>query len=269
MTHRSVSDFLGANFLFDGRHDEQHLLVRSRLTGNPGVSLGWSPSEIVPVGQSVSTTIDMDTHTLERPNQVDIAIRNNGLLNIRYLVEYLQQSIEPDYVTNIRIEQLIKFLNTLFRQDPASRFFTRPKSNAFFHRTRETTLRLKSTGGVLEALRGFSQTVQIRFGHIGLCVDTATAAFYTPELSLIELSHALVGIPPTENLQEFFETNRPRFFQACQRVEGLFIIAKHLTAQPKEKKLKVVRLSEENAEGTTFVEKDNQSGTERSTTVSA
>jgi len=250
LMHDAVKTFWGDDFVFDG------------------VSLGWSPKELLSIGPNVSTTIDLEGHSVQRPNQVEVTIRNNGTLDVKALVDYIQGgNVELDYMSNPRIEPLMKWINALFRKDPACRFVTRPRSNAYFERTLSTMMTLQSTGGILEALRGIFQTVQIRFGRLCLSVDTATTAFFTPDKSLVQMAHALTGVSLTQDLQGWYHTNRAQFHQSCQRLEGMFINVKHLNPSRNARKMKVIRISLANAKQTEFNEKDLQTGEEKMTTV--
>lgn len=133
-------DFLGPYFVFDG------------------VSLGWSPKELFPIGEARSTAISLGARRDGKPNEVEVDIRNVGTLDIRGLVNYLQNGrIDLNPTGNPSLESMFKWLNALFRDDPARRMISRPNSNAFFQRSKETSMTLASTGGVLEALRGKSQ----------------------------------------------------------------------------------------------------------------
>jgi hypothetical protein len=102
---------------------------------------------------------------------------------------------------------------------------------------------LKSTGGILEALRGVYQTVQLRLGWLTMNVDTAITAFYTPNKRLIELLHATAGIPPTANIQSYFLDNPGRFFDACGRLVGLFFQVRHLNEFRNARKIKFSKWS--------------------------
>lgn len=250
LMHDVVKSFLG-DLIFDG------------------VSIAFSHQDRVPTGESVSTTIELQGHTSERHNQVEISIRNRGTLDIKFLVNYIQNgSIELDYTCNPKMELLMNWLNTLFRKDPASRFTTWRGSSAYFDRTPSTTMTLeKSTGGVLEALRGIFQTCQIRFGVLGICVDTATSAFYTPGKNLVDIAQALSGIPPNEDLQVWYQANKTQFYQSCKRLEGLFINLKHLSLSKNAKKIKIIRLSTGDAQQTEFEENLTSTGEARKTTV--
>ncbi len=238
-------------------------------TDGAGVSWAWSPRELVPLGQTLSTTIDLEGHTLDRPNQVEITIRNTGILDIRALVDYVQSGPEPDYMSNPKIEPLMKWLNAVYRKDPSERFFTRPRGSAFFDRNGSTTMGLQSTAGMLEAIRGIYQTVQIRFGRLGLCCDTATNAFWTPGKALIEIISALNGVTRAHDLERYYSDNRAHFYESCQRLSGILVNVKHLDPRRNARKIKLLRISAENAENSTFLEKDHSSGDERRTSVSA
>lgn len=90
----------------------------------------------------------------------------------------------------------LKFLNALLRADPSRRFVTGQgnKSTTYFDRSPATTLALQSTGGVLEAWRGFYQTAIIRFGKLTINVDTSTNAFIRPGISILDAIAGLAGI---------------------------------------------------------------------------
>jgi len=238
LMHGAVKSFWGDDFVYDG------------------VGTAWSPREIVPVGDSVSTTIELQGHCPERPNQVEIAIRNNGLLDIKSLVQYVQgENVELDYMTNSTIEPLMRWLNAVFRKDAASRFVCGPRSNSFFERTPSTCLELQSTAGLLEAIRGVFQTVQIRFGRLGLNVDTSTSAFYVKDKNLIHLVHGLTGVSPREDVQRWFSGNQAQFRQSCGRLEGVFVNVRHLSPSQNARKIKILRFSSSSALDTTFNER--------------
>jgi hypothetical protein len=82
LMHDAVKTFWGDDFVFDG------------------VSLGWSPKRLS-IGPNVSTTIDLEGHSVQRPNQVEVTIRNNGTLDVKALVDYIQGgNVELDYMSN-------------------------------------------------------------------------------------------------------------------------------------------------------------------------
>ncbi|KAI9821210.1 MAG: hypothetical protein M1827_003944 [Pycnora praestabilis] len=250
--HDTVRSLWGSLFVFDG------------------VSLGWSPKEFVPVGKECTTTIDLPGHTSEKPNQIQIAIRNNGPLDIGALVTYMKEGrIDLNPMGDATIEPLLKWLNAVFRKDPASRegWVTRPNANAYFERSRDTMMELRSTGGVLEALRGVFQTIQLRFGKVTLNVDTATTAFWTPDKNLIQLVHALAGIPPRENIERWFLEIPDRFFHMCQRLIGIFINVQHLNPWQNAKKMKFQKFSLKDSRETKFDELDHTTGATIRTTV--
>lgn len=137
LVNATLVQFLGEHFVFDG------------------VSIGFSPTELFPVGEARSTAISLGARRDGKPNEVEVKIRNVGALDIRALVNYLQNGrIDLNPSGNPSLENMFKWLNALFRDDPARRMVSRPNSNAFFQRSTETSMILASTGGVLEALRG-------------------------------------------------------------------------------------------------------------------
>ena len=194
---------------------------------------------------------------------MEISLRNQGCLDIRKLVAYLTgQKIDLDPASNKDIEPILKWLNAVYRQDPASRWTTRPNTNAYFDRTPGTFMSLRSTAGVLEAIRGIFQTVQIRFGRLTINVDTATTAFWAPEKNLIELVHALGGIPPQKDIQSWFLEDPPRFFTNCDRLVGIFINVRHLSERQNARKAKLAKWSPGNAMDLEF-DFNNQGQTQR------
>jgi hypothetical protein len=137
LLNTTLLSFLGPHFIFDG------------------VSLGWSPTELIPVGASKSTSFSLGQRRDDKPNEVEIAIRNSGTLNIGALVHYLRDGSKGmNPMGDPNLEPLLKWLNALFRSQPEKTMICRPNSNAFFRRDVSTSAVLRSTGGVLEALRG-------------------------------------------------------------------------------------------------------------------
>jgi hypothetical protein len=135
----TLAEFLGPSFVFDG------------------ASKGFSPSKLFPVGESRSTTISLGSR-MNKPNEVEVEVRNVGTLDIRGLFNYLENGrIDLNPTGNTNLGTMLSWLNAIFRDDPARRMVSRPNSNAFFQRSRETSMTLASTGGVLEALRGKCQ----------------------------------------------------------------------------------------------------------------
>ncbi|KAI9783515.1 MAG: hypothetical protein M1839_003685 [Geoglossum umbratile] len=235
LLHESVTSFWGSRFLFDG------------------VSLGWSPDEIVKIGETRTAIIDLPGGRPGRINQIEISVRCTGTLNIAQLVQSLRGGAIPlDPMGDTSLEGPLKWLGALFRKDPASRFVTRPNTNAYFDRSPGTSVSLQSTNGVLEALRGMFQTVQIRFGKLTVNVDTATTAFWAPDKDLVELCGALTGMP--SGLSMAFLADRPRFFHECDRLVGIYFQVRHLKPERNARKIKFTRWSLKNAAETEFDE---------------
>lgn len=238
------------------------------LTRLSGVSLGWSARRIAPEGKENTAMIDLPGHKPERPNQVEISLRCTGHLSIVALVNYIMRgSIELNPMGNPVIEPLLRWLNAVYREDPASRWVTRPNANAYYDRTPDTSMALRSTGGVLEALRGVYQTVQLRFGRLTVNVDTATTAFWTPDKNLIELLHATAGIPLGQNIQGYFLENPSRFFEACGRLVGIYFTVRHLSEVRNARKVKLQRWSRGDAIATEFEQEDRVTGGKKKTNV--
>lgn len=171
-------------------------------------------------------------------------------------VQYMtKQRIELDPMGNPAIESILKWLNAVYRKDPAARFVTRPNANAYFQRSPDTTMELLSTAGVLEAIRGMFQTVQLRFSRITLNVDTATTAFFVPDKNLIDVAHALTGVPPRDDIQRFYAEFPETFRDACVRLVGMFFVVKHLPSPGSgARKIRLTSLSLQDAISTTFDE---------------
>ncbi|KAI9833531.1 MAG: hypothetical protein M1826_007145 [Phylliscum demangeonii] len=221
MRHPEVGAFLKENFVFDG------------------VSMGWSATLLMPTGERRTTLVDFPSSKPDRPNQVEIEIFNKGSLNILALVKYLtEQKVELDPMGNKEIEPLLKWINAVYRQDPASRWVTRPNSNAYYDRAPGTYMPLRSTAEVLEAVRGVFQTVQIRFGKLTINVDTSTTAFWSPDKNFLELAHALTGVPRHEDLQAAFLRGPERFIAQCDRLVGIFFCVRHLSEARNARRIK-------------------------------
>ena len=248
----TLMTLLGPNFIFDG------------------VSLGWSPDKLMEIGESRSTTIDLPGHFPGRPNQVDVMIRNSGTLNIRKLVEHIKAGfVNLTVATDPVIEDCFKALNALYRQDPASRMITRPRSTAFFERSPGLMLSLQSTGGVLEALRGIHQAIQFCCGKLTINVDVTATAFYTPGLSAVDVAKAFAGIPPQQDVEQWASAHPIPFRQACERIAGMFFSVRHLNAGRNERKMRVIQVSVKGARETEFEEQDHENGRTVTTSVNA
>ncbi|OBT88213.1 hypothetical protein VE02_02429 [Pseudogymnoascus sp. 03VT05] len=242
---KAVTGFLGDNFVFDG------------------VSLGWSPTPIVPVGEAQSNIVELEKRRDGKPNSVEVSVRSTGTLPIATLVGYIQGGkIDLNPAGNESIENILKWIQAVFRKDPATRFITRPNSSAYFDRSPETTMMLRSTKNVLEARRGVYQSMQIRFGRITLNVDTATTPFWVPGVCLIDTACALMGTQ-TGRLEGGFLANPEKFFVACGRLRGSFFNIRHLTSAKKDKKIRLTGFSQRNAIESTFEERvgDDESTT--------
>ena len=230
-----------------------------------GAGTGWSADPLIPMGGEKTVIIDLDGHSSERPNQVKAIMINNGPLNIRRLVDYLKANksglLSLSSEKKREIEDVLRFINCTYRQDPASRLITRPKSSAFFQRSSGLSLTLQSTGGVLEALRGIHQAIQVSFGKLSLNVDVVCSAFYVPNLPIIDVVKAFAGVPPHQPL------DGSMCMLAADRVNGLFINVRHLNEIRNARKMRIVRLSTRGAKETTFELQNRESGVATTTTV--
>ena len=160
-----------------------------------GVSIGWSTEKLIegPDATENKAVVELPGHTNERPNQVEITLRNAGKLNIRELVRYLESGGAGLASGKQAVDDVFRAFNALFRDEPSQRFITYPKSTAYFSRTDTLCMPLRSTAGVLEALRGIYQTVAFGFGRLALNIDTKCAAFYTPNKCLLDVAAAFCG----------------------------------------------------------------------------
>ena len=232
-----------------------------------GVSTGWSTEAMIAVGEHRMTVIDLPGHKQDRPNQVEVAIRNRGTLNVRGLVDFLMAvSTESASTSNSAVQECLKALNAVYRQDPASRYITRPKGTTYFLRKLGLVLPLQSTGGVLEALRGIHQAVSITCGKLTLNVDVATSAFYAEDMCMIDVAKAFAGISPRQDLLEFLRGNRNAFLQACERLIGIFFNVKHLNEVKNSRKIRAQRLNVQGARAT-FKQTNRETGDSVGTTV--
>lgn len=229
-----------------------------------GVSLGWSTKLLVVDGEGTKI-IDLEGHTAEKPNQVQIKIRKTGSLSIRALVNYLMSGARDGKSSDRmspEVENCFKALNALYRQDPAARFWTRPNSAAFFVRTPKLTLKLQSTGGVLEAIRGMFQAVTFTFGHLALNVDVTCSAFYVPGLCMIDVARAFAGLPPNQPLNDVQVIK-----DACDRMAGMVFVVKHLNPSKNEQKMRVKMVTSKSAAESSFEEMDRITGQSQTISV--
>ncbi|ELR04129.1 hypothetical protein VC83_02051 [Pseudogymnoascus destructans] len=242
---KAVATFLKEDFVFDG------------------VSLGWSPHVIVPVGTAETNVVELEKRRDGKPNSVEVSVRSTGVLPVGTLVGYIQGGkFDLNPAGNESIENILKWIQAVFRKDPATRFITRPNSSAYFDRSPETTMMLRSTKNVLEARRGVFQSMQLRFGRITLNIDTATTPFWVPGVCLIDTACALMGTQ-TGRLEGDFLSNPEKFFVSCGRLRGSFFNIRHLTSSKKDKKIRLTGFSQRNAMESTFEER---AGDDESTT---
>ena len=238
----------GENFVFDGN------------------TLGWGTDLLMKIGDSRTALIDLDGHNSEKPNQVEVSIRNSGPLNIRGFVDHLTSSGRSGTsVMDKSIEDVFKALGAIYRQDPASRFITRPKSTAFFVRSPGLTLSLASTGGILEALRGSFQAISFVFGKLCVNVDVVCSAFYTPDLCLVDVAKAFAQLGPRDDVSK--AELLPTFQQGCERLIGIYFVVRHLSSVKKGRKMRIQRLTTDGAATSTFELLDPVSGLKIMTSV--
>lgn len=217
----------------------------------------------MPPKEKRAEIIDLPGSKPDRLNQVEISIMNRGSVNVLALVNYImERKIELDPMGNKDIEPGLKWLNAVYRQDPASRWVTRPNANAYYDRAPGTFMPLRSTADVLEAIRGIYQTVQIRFGKLTVNVDTATTAFWTPNKSLIESVHVLMGLPLGRDVEQHFLRDPPKFFAQCERLVGIYFNVRHLSERRNSCKIKLNKWSKGSALDLEF-QIDTETGKEK------
>ena len=124
------------------------------------MSRGFSPQCVVKPGEEVDKLCSLDSHRPERPDQVYVYVKNLGAVSVKNLVNFLLGKPHAD------TSEQLHWLVSVFRQEPANKFITRPGASSFFHRTPTCVSQLENTGGVLQLLRGIYQSVQ--FGYFGL-----------------------------------------------------------------------------------------------------
>jgi eukaryotic translation initiation factor 2C len=226
-------------------------------------TLGWSVTEIIPAGAERKTMINLEDHTEARPNQLEVAIRNGGTLNIKKLAQYHQQGQKA------KIDSQLQWLNAVFREDPATRFFCKPKGTTYFTRAPGLTMSLQSTGHVLEAIRGIHQSVSTAFGKLSLNVDVACTAFWVQDKPLIDILKAFAGISPQQN---FRILDQVTLADALRRLgeSGIVFNVKHLNKTANQKQKKITRITADGARTTTFDLKQagDVHGAQKSTTTS-
>lgn len=247
---REVLDVFGEHYVFDG------------------VSLLWSPNVLFPEGKPRDVIVAMEPRRDGKPNNMQITLTHQGRLNVAALAKYMIAGhIELNPAGNVSLENSIKWLQAVFRKDPASRLVTRPNSNAYFDRSPQTTMALRSTAGVLEARRGVFQTMQIRFGVLTMNIDTATTPFWVPNTCLVVFAAALMGTQ-LPRLLDGYRANPAKFRIQGAKMNGIYFTVKHLGDKGNAVKLKMRSFSDTNAIDTTFEEK-SEDGSTQTTSVAA
>ena len=246
---QQAKDLFGDGFVFDD------------------VSLGWSRTELCPVGSERNATIQMPGHTAEKPNEVEIKIRNTGLLKIHRLVSYLESGRAGLATNDPEVDNCFKALSAVYRKDAARKFLSYPKSSAFFIRSPELSTVLHSTGGMLEAIRGIHQSLSFNFGRLSLNVDTACTAFFCPDKCLVDLVQAFAG---ANSVHELVSMPIQKIVAESARINGVFFVVRHLdTTEKNERKFRVQRLSPTDAFQTRFDQLDPLTGSTTPTCVEA
>jgi eukaryotic translation initiation factor 2C len=187
-------------------------------------------------------------------------LKNVGALDIPAFALYLENGKIDLNPAGTKHENVLKWLNAVFRADPASRMTTRPNSNAFFSRSKGTTMILQSTGGLVEARRGFFQSAQIRFSRMTLNIDTATTPFWVSDKPLIECICGLMGGLRPDALEREFKKDPAHFFAVCSKLLGMRFVVKHIPGQ-NDRKIKFIGWSSKDSRNTMF-ERQSETGTE-------
>lgn len=168
-------------FVFDGVsmgckfHEHYYDFATTNETG--------SPKELLPINESRTTVLNMGKRRDGRPNDIQIRITNRGKVDVRGLVHALRSGDLPANPMGGPLEAALKWIQALLRKFPSSQMVSKPNSTSYFHSDLPKTT-LKSTGGVLEALRGIFQTPQMRFHRLTVNVDTAVSSSHIVALHL-------------------------------------------------------------------------------------
>jgi eukaryotic translation initiation factor 2C len=220
-----------------------------------GVSRGYSPNLFIPPNEERSTIITVGPPRRDGiTNTVEVTMRNSGALNMKGVVDQTLAGHSSLDISGTDMDLPMQWLNTIFRKDPSSRMVTRPNSQAYFERNPATALILQSTGGMLQAVKGLFQTVQVRwFNRICLNVDTATSPFWIPNVCLIDLVSSLTSSNPS-SLELRFSQNPAPFFEAAGRLLGMMVCVRHLGEERGLRKFKFQAWSRADAIDTTFDE---------------
>ena len=234
------------------------------------VSIGWSTEAICEQGSVHKSVVDLPGHTNDRPNQVEIKIRNTGPIKVRRLVEFVRGlslggQIGPPQ--DRAVNDCFKAISAVYRKDAAKKFLSFPKSSAFFTGSPELSMVLQSTGGILEAIRGIYQSLSFNFGKLSLNVDTACTAFFCAEKCLVDLVQAFVGV---RSIRELDNTPTAQIASDCSRINGVFFVVHHLgDTDRNNQKIRVQSLTPAGASDTTFEHTDKLTGAVTTVTVEA
>lgn len=231
MENPEIKEMLGVGFIFDG------------------VSVGWSTKKL-------GFPVDPFRYRLElsgsRPGRTfccNIDISLVGKFNTDPFMQWLRN--DQGRITLLggavnatqedHVQLCLKFLNALLRSNPAKRFITGQgnKSTTYFDRTPSTTLALRSTGGVLEAWRGFYQTVVVRFGKLTVNVDTTTNAFIQPGINFLAAIAGFAGMSP-DRVEDAFLHDRDTLTPIMRKLVGVGFKTKHMKEGPKRDMVKRV-----------------------------
>jgi len=84
-------------------------------------------------------------------------------LDLGHFVSYLTQSdqIELNPIGTPQLKNQLDWLQATFRAPLAKIMVTKPNSSAFYDNSPETTMRLRCTGGILQARRGMYRFLSI------------------------------------------------------------------------------------------------------------
>ncbi len=202
-----------------------------------GVSMGFSPDLIVPVGQARQNTIKFPPARDGKANNILLKVENKGPLDIMPLIKALKNvpyAMFPYHPAGVNgLEDPIKWIQACFRKKPEQNMATKPNSNAYYGNLKGSTMSLRSTMGILEARRGVYQTFRMIFGKLTMNIDTATTAFWTPNKCLLDAATALMNVRSANEMIEAYRRNPGAWATNCGRLRGVMFHIVHLPPNTK------------------------------------
>lgn len=238
-----------------------HSALPCSLLTLPGVSIGWSTAKLPFPSDPFRYQLDLPGRA-GRTFRCNVDISYSGTLNTDAFVRWLSNEngrttllgATANPAQEDHVQLCLKFLNALLRADPSRRFVTGQgnKSTTYFDRSPATTLALQSTGGVLEAWRGFYQTAVIRFGKLTINVDTSTNAFIRPGISILEAVAGLAGIA-VDHFEGLFIKNPNNYGPILRKFVGVGFKCGHMKQGAKNDLVRrIMRFTTHGAKNETF-----------------